>query len=1096
MNDILYIYDDEQNTYKPFNVLGQFGKVRQICKGFSPNSFQILSETGCLYYISYELSFYQLPFKNEKIKYITTNKNVTLALSYSGQVYSFGEDKNHYGTLGISKIYFLPIPSRIGKDFKQVALSSHLGCGLDYSGKLWTWGQTPIGNSEIPYIVGPLTIKINKICAGKDYILLIDGSSNIFLLSDSFKSSFYSNQKWMLQQFKSYTNEHLVISEILPNDRYSFLLTSLDKNELYLLVLSELVIKKLDIRLKIHNVSQNDTHLFCLTELQQFIKIDKANLFQNEQIEMKALYEQIRYENTEKAMHTAISPQNIMKFTLNSIQAFVVDKERFIDGAQKKGISSAIQNYSQQYSLSEAHKQETQLKLSIINHQVNRTPSKVVIPQQKSRLYYSPQPIVLKSNKSAITPLKQSALLPKSFLSRTPNMQQPLARSFVTYTESRTKSPVKKANLMRLLIQDVQLTINSAYNYPQIAFEFRERIYSNRSSSAQDIRQMIKEINPRANSSEKDKIQEFIHKERTYDQELNKQMETVRSQLEGLKRLSNQSDDIFEDATSKKRQSIADDLSVGDFGTQDKEFNQFQSRILGTKKQLSNRQNVSPIIQSPGVQRFDESLKIFEEEILIRNKQKQDRVLLREIIFSDSPAYVNDENLYAVRAKDQILIASRVINEVIDQSWELTSNNKYKKVISKNEPIQYLEEDIKIHEGNCITRKQIRKAPEMLTLGEGINEEQQNGEVVESRRLVENNESLTQMRADGWNLENMQRLERILGKEQIQIQQIENSQKVFVKKITPQQMQNKGKDKEQKSDPVKYVEEEILRYNKDTGKMERMLIRKPYKEDMNEENEQYNQNEIKVISRRIIDDSQTKQFMLKNGWQLNQEGLFQKLISESDPEQFVEEEILIYNPVTKKQDRKLVRRPFFDMPLQEISEELDEDGDVGVKIIARRIIEKDKNIQQGQEWLKNQEGNFELQIDSMQYVEEEVLVKDNNGKITRKLIRRPIEQCKGKVGNNLKEVDKNGNVVISRKVIEQIGNLKNWEQNGKNFEMVLSEEPEQYVEEEIIIINPKTGKQERKLVRRPYENDEEIGDQLNESIGNNQKSCGSKNCTK
>jgi len=62
-----------------------------------------------------------------------------------------------------------------------VSLSSHLACGLDYSGKLWTWGQTPIGNSEIPYIVNTLTIKINKICAGKDYILLIDGIFYIVL---------------------------------------------------------------------------------------------------------------------------------------------------------------------------------------------------------------------------------------------------------------------------------------------------------------------------------------------------------------------------------------------------------------------------------------------------------------------------------------------------------------------------------------------------------------------------------------------------------------------------------------------------------------------------------------------------------------------------------------------------------------------------------------------------------------------------------------------------------------------------------------------------------------------------------------------------
>ncbi|CAD8138423.1 unnamed protein product [Paramecium octaurelia] len=884
--------------------------------------------------------------------------------------------------------------------------------------------------------------------------------------------------------------EHLVISEILPNDQYSFLLTN--KNELYLLVLSELIIKKLDIRLKIHNVTQNDTHLFCLTELQQFIKIDKANLYQNEQIEMKALYEQIRYDNAEKAFHSAILPQNIQKFTLNSIQGFVVDRARFIDGTQKKGISSSIQVYQQQYSISEVHQQETQLKLSIINHQVNHTPNKVAIPLQKSRIYYSPQPIVLKSHKSAMTPLKQSAVLPKSYLSRTPSMQQPLARSFVNYSESRTKSPVKKANLMRLLIQDIQITINSMYSYPQIAFEFRERVYSNRSNSAQDIRQMIKEINPRSNSSEKEKIQEFIHKERRYDQELNKQMETVRSQLEGLKRQSNQSEEVFEDAISKRRQSIADDLSVGETGTQDKEINYGQSRIVGQNKYSKNILNASPILNSPSIQKFDETTKFFEEEILIRNRQKQDRVLIREVILLDSSTYVNDENLYTVRSKNQILIASRVINGIIDQSWELTSNNRYKKTISVNEPIQYLEEDIKIYQGNCILRKQIRKTPEILIMGEGINEEQQNGDIVESRRLVENNESLTQMKADGWSFENMQRLERNLGIEQIQIHQMECSQQILEKNGSFQKIQKQVEFSNDQSEiHGKQVQEEILRFNKDTGKIEKILIRKPYTEKDDELDKDYSQKGVKVLSRKILDNSPSQKIMLQGGWQLTQEGFLQKIISESEPEQFVEEEIIIYNQVTKKQDRKLVRRPFFDGELQEISENLDEDSNFGVKVVARRIIEKNEQKQQGKEWQKNLEGNYELQIsqaESTQYVEEEILIKDKNGRMIRKLVRRPIEQCKGKVGNNLREKDKNGNVVLSRKIIDNKFSIQDWKKNGKIYEKIISqEEPEQFVEEEIIIINPKTGKQERKLIRRPYENEEEIGDQLNESIGNNQK---------
>lgn len=45
------------------------------------------------------------------------------------------------------------------------------------------------------------------------------------------------------------------------------------------------------------------------------------------------------------------------------------------------------------------------------------------------------------------------------------------------------------------------------------------------------------------------------------------------------------------------------------------------------------------------------------------------------------------------------------------------------------------------------------------------------------------------------------------------------------------------------------------------------------------------------------------------------------------------------------------------------------------------------------------------------------------------------------------------------------------------------EEPEHFIEEEIIIVNPKTGKQERKLIRRPMTVEDEeadLGETLNE----------------
>jgi hypothetical protein len=48
---------------------------------------------------------------------------------------------------------------------------------------------------------------MSKICAGKDYLILVDGnlileiflgSSNVYLISDSFKTSYYSNSKWIV----------------------------------------------------------------------------------------------------------------------------------------------------------------------------------------------------------------------------------------------------------------------------------------------------------------------------------------------------------------------------------------------------------------------------------------------------------------------------------------------------------------------------------------------------------------------------------------------------------------------------------------------------------------------------------------------------------------------------------------------------------------------------------------------------------------------------------------------------------------------------------------------------------------------------------
>lgn len=54
------------------------------------------------------------------------------------------------------------------------------------------------------------------------------------------------------------------------------------------------------------------------------------------------------------------------------------------------------------------------------------------------------------------------------------------------------------------------------------------------------------------------------------------------------------------------------------------------------------------------------------------------------------------------------------------------------------------------------------------------------------------------------------------------------------------------------------------------------------------------------------------------------------------------------------------------------------------------------------------------------------------------------------------------------------------------MKVINDEEPDQYVEEEIITINSKTGKQERKLIRRPFEESDShaiVGDQIIDEVG-------------
>ncbi|CAK85058.1 unnamed protein product (macronuclear) [Paramecium tetraurelia] len=100
------------------------------------------------------------------------------------------------------------------------------------------------------------------------------------------------------------------------------------------------------------------------------------------------------------------------------------------------------------------------------------------------------------------------------------------------------------------------------------------------------------------------------------------------------------------------------------------------------------------------------------------------------------------------------------------------------------------------------------------------------------------------------------------------------------------------------------------------------------------------------------------------------------------------------------------------------------------------------------------------QNEPTKYVEEEVLCYGENG-IQRKLVRRPLTKENQQMGNNLNEVDQDGNRILSRKIVDNSQSFnqvqKDWQkgQNGALEKIISQEEPEQYVEEEIIIIKSK-----------------------------------------
>jgi hypothetical protein len=103
----------------------------------------------------------------------------------------------------------------------------------------------------------------------------------------------------------------------------------------------------------------------------------------------------------------------------------------------------------------------------------------------------------------------------------------------------------------------------------------------------------------------------------------------------------------------------------------------------------------------------------------------------------------------------------------------------------------------------------------------------------------------------------------------------------------------------------------------------------------------------------------------------------------------------------------------------------------GSKVVRSRIIDATKE----QELFDKV-----ISIEPTQIVLEEVLIK-KDGKLVRAFIRSD------------KGVDVEGKVVLSRKVIDNNQSVEGWEKINNQYMQVINEEPEEYIEEEVIELN-------------------------------------------
>ncbi|CAD8180494.1 unnamed protein product [Paramecium pentaurelia] len=471
-----------------------------------------------------------------------------------------------------------------------------------------------------------------------------------------------------------------------------------------------------------------------------------------------------------------------------------------------------------------------------------------------------------------------------------------------------------------------------------------------------------------------------------------------------------------------------------------------------------------------------EPSQMIEEEVLVYNQESglYERKLIRRQYDAKRDSTLQ---LGQLKEFDQSgnKILSRKIIENLESSQQLQKGGWFnhqgvlEKTINVQEPDKFIEEEVLIinpktgKQERRLTRRPYQPGDEKMELGDNILD-QQSGRKIVSRRIIENDSSSDFQLQQGWK-------QISAGMFEVQLCSAE---------------------------PVKYIEEEILIVNKQTKQMQRKIIRRQFTikdqnlkfgDDIKEKDTQGN----RILARRLIENVQSLIQLKKEGWTKLGDGTLEKILS-AIAQKLIEEEILVYNPRTGKQERRLTRRPvMLEDDKFKVGEQINEQLNDGTKIVARRIVDSDFALTS---WQQNDQGVLIHQIsqaEPMKYIEEEVLqVNPKTGMMERKLIRRPYNDQNVKFGQNINENKDDSTIVLSRKLVENNESLAQWKRqsNGQLIKEINHEEPEEYIEEEIIRINTKTGKQERKIIRRPFTEDDRnaiIGDQIIDEINNGQK---------